>query len=108
MLLLTAFVQINIAFSLCTDTFTENKPTRNLHTSCHPVKTAHNKQNTQKMTKIIWKCIIWILTGVQIGAKMLLENVGKQRKHKTTPIPKKILYKNGILIFLMSPVQKAV
>lgn len=61
---------------------------RNLHTS-HPVKIAHNKRNTHKMIKIIWKYINWILVGVKIGAKILLENVGKQRKHKMISIPKK-------------------
>lgn len=90
-LLQTAYVQINIAFSLCTEIFTEKKLMRNLHTS-HPVKIAHNKQNTHKVIKIIWKYINWILVGVKIGAKMLLENVKcflRQRKHKMTSIPKK-------------------
>lgn len=61
------------------------------------------------MTKIIWKYIKWIPVGIKIGAQMLLENEGKQgKKHQMTSIPKKILYKNGILRFLMSPVQKTV
>ena len=90
-----------MAFSLCTDIFTENKLTQTFHTSRCPVKMAHNKQNTHKMTKIIWNCINWILVGIKTGAQMLLENGGRLRKHKVTSIPKKILYKNGFLIILM-------
>lgn len=56
------------------------------------------------MTKIIWKYIQWISVGIKIGAQMFLENEGKQGEHQMTYIPKKILYKNGILKFLMSPV----
>lgn len=84
----------------------KNQLTQNLHMSRRPGKTVQNKQNTQTVTKIIWKSIKWIPVGIKIGAQMLLENGGKQGKHQMTSIPKKILYKNGILRFLMSPVQQ--
>lgn len=100
MLFQTAFVQINIAFSLCTDIFTE-KLMQTFHPSRCPVKMAHNTQNTHQMTKIIWNCINWILVGIKTGAQMLLEDGGKLEKHKMTSIPKKILYKNGFLIISM-------
>lgn len=99
--------------SLCTNKYSaqsmyrhihKNQLTQNLHTSCRPEKMVHNKENTQTVTKIIWKCIMWIPVGIKIGAQMLLENGGEQGKHQMTSLSKKILYKNGILRFLMSPV----
>lgn len=78
----------------------KNQLTHELHSSRRPVKTAHNEQSTHRMTKITWKGISWILVGIKAGAQMLLESGGKG-KHKVTSTPKKILYKNGILIFVL-------
>lgn len=100
--------------SLCTNKYSaqsmyrhihKNQQTQNLYTTLHPVKRFIIKHT---MTKIIWKYIKWISVGIKIGDQTLLENEGKQGKHQMTSIPKKILYKNGILRFLMSPVQKTV
>lgn len=56
----------------------KNQLTQDLRTARRPVKTAHNEQNTHKMTKGTWKCISWIPAGIKIGAQMLLENGGKR------------------------------